>query len=307
MKCQHCGINFDDSERRCPVCGERAGSKGRMSVPHYTDSRHTVHSKKNCTHQTFTRDVTFTGKGKTAYSGQNRTSYAGKAASDGKKKGKGRLAIIIAVVFALLELLPLAIEMISDAVYGLTDRFGGYHEAWRIEPEPDYPVDYDGDDYDTPYNDGDYDDYDDSFGFYDLTGGYAMAALPDGGMLEFWLEPGLFGAYQMSIVNGDGQYMESGESWCSYNEPGDVNAEEYPPEIYDCFVVALACDMADWDNEPAWWADRQEMGDLWLLAYQNRETNEVVLEDWDMIGVFGGERFVALLPQWDSSTVQGSL
>ena len=31
MKCQHCGINFEDGERFCPICGERAGSKGRLS------------------------------------------------------------------------------------------------------------------------------------------------------------------------------------------------------------------------------------------------------------------------------------
>ena len=33
MKCQHCGINFDDGEKTCPVCGARAGSRGRLSEP----------------------------------------------------------------------------------------------------------------------------------------------------------------------------------------------------------------------------------------------------------------------------------
>lgn len=33
MKCQHCGINFDDDERVCPICGARAGSRGRLSKP----------------------------------------------------------------------------------------------------------------------------------------------------------------------------------------------------------------------------------------------------------------------------------
>ena len=32
MKCQHCGINFDDSERACPMCGARAGSRGRLGA-----------------------------------------------------------------------------------------------------------------------------------------------------------------------------------------------------------------------------------------------------------------------------------
>ncbi|MFR4414397.1 MAG: hypothetical protein ACLT4C_03515 [Butyricicoccus sp.] len=32
MKCQHCGIHFDDEERVCPMCGARAGSKGRMTT-----------------------------------------------------------------------------------------------------------------------------------------------------------------------------------------------------------------------------------------------------------------------------------
>lgn len=31
MKCQHCGIHFDDGERECPLCGARAGRKGRMN------------------------------------------------------------------------------------------------------------------------------------------------------------------------------------------------------------------------------------------------------------------------------------
>ena len=31
MKCQHCGIHFDDEERVCPKAGGGAGSKGRMT------------------------------------------------------------------------------------------------------------------------------------------------------------------------------------------------------------------------------------------------------------------------------------
>ncbi len=32
MKCQHCGINFDDGDRECPICGASGGQPGRLSV-----------------------------------------------------------------------------------------------------------------------------------------------------------------------------------------------------------------------------------------------------------------------------------
>lgn len=275
MKCQHCGINFDDDERECPICGARAGSKGRMSVPRYTDAQHKKHSKKTCTHQTFTRDVSFTGGKKTSAQG----------AEAKKKRGKNMLITVVAV-FAALQILPAVITLIADAVSGVTAGFGTYEPA----PEPDY-----GDYYD--------DTYDDSFGFYDLAGAHAAAELADGGVLELRLEPGLFGAYEMSITNTDGIYTEAGESWCSYNSPEESEGlypEEFPAEVYDCFVVALTAETAGWaaggGEMPAWQQVREENGDLWLLAYQDRTTNDVILVDWDETGIFAGEQMVMLHP-----------
>ena len=30
MKCQHCGINFDDGDRECPICGASGGQPGAV-------------------------------------------------------------------------------------------------------------------------------------------------------------------------------------------------------------------------------------------------------------------------------------
>ena len=30
MKCQNCGINYLDEDRECPICGARAGVRGRV-------------------------------------------------------------------------------------------------------------------------------------------------------------------------------------------------------------------------------------------------------------------------------------
>ncbi len=51
MKCQHCGINFEDTEKECPICGAKAGSPGRMSR-HNSTGRTFSSNKRSYTEKT---------------------------------------------------------------------------------------------------------------------------------------------------------------------------------------------------------------------------------------------------------------
>ncbi len=268
MKCQHCGVNFDDGDRECPICGARAGSRGRMSVPRYTDGQHKVHNAESCTHQTFTRDVTFTGRSR------KRTGYTAEG-EQRRKKNRGRLIILAVVIGILLELLPLAAEVIEDIARGIRYSDYGFAEAM---PEPDAPAPEPA----APYSD---------VGAADILGTHSMAVLPDGSMLILETEQGgPFSAYQMTIAGDGTEYTETGEIWCSYNDPdeGFYYHEDYGPEQYDSYALCLTADSIQTGGETSAELEaRAEYGDLWLIAYVDLDTGEVTLEDWDGVGLFG--------------------
>lgn len=110
MKCNHCGIHFDDSEKVCPICGARAGSQGRLSGNgRYTQPVHT--QKDNAGNdntsrkykQMETRDTSATAEKK------NRRKIAGIV-----------VAIVIAIDF-LAPFIEMGVENIDEFANGFVE------------------------------------------------------------------------------------------------------------------------------------------------------------------------------------------
>ena len=136
MKCQHCGIHFDDEERVCPMCGARAGSKGRMTRPEPK-----WHGKPRETYTEYHPTIENSSSAKTAKS-------KSRPIKDKPKKNRAKGAVIAVIVIALLQFVPTLIAFVmDDLVPEIESSFGN-------SPAPDYGSDY-SDDYDTDY-DSDY-------------------------------------------------------------------------------------------------------------------------------------------------------
>nr|WP_297172073.1 hypothetical protein [uncultured Agathobaculum sp.] len=94
MKCQHCGINFDESERECPVCGARAGSRGRLG-----GAKEQV---KNVSPAPVNARVT-----------ARRARASARPIRENKKRSMGRAVIVVILLVVLLNLLPVLARLAS--------------------------------------------------------------------------------------------------------------------------------------------------------------------------------------------------
>lgn len=266
MKCQHCGVNFDDEERACPICGARAGSRGRMSASRGTGSTQRRYTKTSGTQ----RSCTTAASGKTG-SGKPKTTVAGKRGS------KMRAGIVVALLVVLVEFLPAGMRAVSRVWEDITDRAG---HAVR---EPAVPAQEE-----TPSQS--------SRSLYDLLGPETAIDLPDGGMIALSLGEGEGGAYRLVLNSAAGQYIENGETWCSYDGVSTID-EAFSEEEYDWYAVALTCLEVESGlpgGEPLWAAVREPGEDIWLMVYVSRVSGGVILEDLDEIGLFDGERFAVV-------------
>ena len=172
MKCQHCGIHFDDEERVCPMCGARAGSKGRMTRPEPK-----WHGKPRETYTEYHPTIENSSSAKTAKS-------KARPIKDKPKKNRAKGAVIAIIVIALLQIVPAIFAfVVDDLVPEIESSFGN-------SPAPDYGSDY-SDDYDTDYDsDYAYDTLYDVFGDNGITVSafdnvYTFQASGDGSSYEF--------------------------------------------------------------------------------------------------------------------------
>lgn len=94
MKCKNCGINYDDSERVCPMCGTRSGFGKHTSTQHYSSKKNTTYSK-NLSSKTIKTNSTSSNTPKTLPNTSN------------KNKSTSNSKAVKAVVFILLVLFPL--------------------------------------------------------------------------------------------------------------------------------------------------------------------------------------------------------
>lgn len=288
MKCQHCGINFDDSERECPICGARAGSKGRLGAGPKRDIRaRSIAPERESRAEYQSAKARPTGR---------RARAGAKPIRENKKNSKGRVVIAVIIVFVLINVLPAIVSAASDIWDEFTyafDSFGEgyadtYDDGWEDDliyvPGETYP--YDPDDYRFVHAE-----------LQTLTGGWAAASLADGSSLELEVEPGEMGDYVLTVQDGSGTYTESGYTWCSYNYPEEmVYDENFPPDQYDCFTLSLSAEDYSYSGESAI-PERyalDEYGERWFLLYYAPESGEVVLEDMDGSALFQGDAYVLL-------------
>jgi len=265
----HCGINFDDSELTCPMCGARAGSRGRMSVPHYTDEHHTSHSKKDCTHKTFTRKVSYTGPRRT--------------------RVPAKIWVLIAVA-----IIPVIVLLFDAVVPSLWLSYVSKYET----PSPDYPA-YTiaepgfngGSEYVEPEPATPSDEED---GLHSITQNVLATELPDGTYIR--LTPA-YNGYVLDMSGDAGTYHEQGKSWSYFCDSEEDHYDSaYPYEDYDCYGLCLTAHSVSYtpydEDYPAAQAIRERMesggGELWLYMYLSRDDDTVVLQDSEFTGLFSG-------------------
>ncbi len=290
MKCQHCGINFEDGERFCPICGARAGSKGRLSetgktlFPHKTvrpkaekkTERESVRSaidpqyesvRTTAQHKTHSHEARPIGK-KAVPSAMPKKS--------GRTKGSRKMAPIIVAIVVLLNLAPMIIESIEDSVSNI----------------PDFVYDF------TDGGDSSYDESEPYAGLSDVIGTENEIALADGTQMQLSVEPGEDGDYTLSYTTPEGgTYAESGWTWCSKEDDSWYDEDSFPTENYEFYMVALtkSDENADSTAVPTWYDARGD-SDLWLCVYRSRTDGSIILQDMDQIGLFGDTDIYELNP-----------
>ena len=256
MKCQHCGVHFDDEERVCPMCGARAGSKGRMTRPEPK-----WHGKPRETYTEYHPTIENSSSAKTAKS-QSRPI------KDKPKKKNAKGAMIAIAVIALLQFVPTLLAFVTDnLVPEIESSFGNFSE-----PEPDY-IDYDED---TLY---------DALGENGITASaygnsYTLQAAGDGNSYEF------------SYTESDGgRFSSTGTAFCYREDDEDYYYwEEYPYDAYIMYSVCLYPEYQETIGPQPDWCDfrmKSKVDSIWLNVFRSRTTDEVVVEDQDGIGLFG--------------------
>lgn len=300
MKCQHCGINYNDEDRECPICGARAGSRGRVGELEKKAAawREKQFEEEPTYQQTRTRKT---------------TTRAKKAKSSVKpiretKKGKGKITAVVVAAVLLLNLLPSLMSMVEDFFQNIGDsvstfeiNLGDWSSFAPDEEAGDWAGYDDGTRYYTPGETYEYDP--DNFTsvyvrLHDLIGDNATGTLSDGTTLSLWVDADSGDGYRLELDDGAGVYSEQGYYWCVYNFPEEkMYDDNYPPEQYDSLALCLTAEQTGYDGNTysERYDDRLEMGaDLWLLVYVDRETGLLTLQDMGDTGIFGADTFVAL-------------
>ena len=283
MKCQHCGVNFDDDDRYCPICGAKAGSRGRMSeqkqapspirwMEHMQQTPHTKHdhpAKANARRSTASAQPI-----RDAYSSARPTQPG----ANQRAKGASKKAIIVAVVvFLLVNFLPLLFTLVGGifgSVGSAIPDFGDLAEDWA---EDSGYADY-------------YDDDDRTLG--EAIGDEPLTLDAAGGTLM--LRATGDDSYELTWNSADGAdyYDEQGYVWCSYSDDENgYRLSEFPIDRYDQYFITLTADAIEHtENIPQWCTDRatgESTDSLWLVAYVDRDTGDVAIEDMDVLGLFG--------------------
>lgn len=261
MKCQHCGVHFDDDERVCPMCGARAGTKGRMSKP-----APKWHGKPRETYTDYHPTIANSSSAKT-------TKSKARPIKDKPKTKKGPWGLAVAVLVILTILPNLFAFVVDELIPELEDTFTSSYE-------PDY---------------GDYDtDYDADYSAADLStvlGTDSGTVLDNGDTIRLHYEqPSDEWALLYTSAEG-GTFKSEVDAWCSYQDPDEYYyMDDYPAEQYDMYMIVLTPEDAEMTGElPEWCQSAAEYNDsIWLIAYVSKTDDELVLEDWDSYGLFDG-------------------
>lgn len=288
MKCQNCGVNYLDEDRECPICGARAGTRGRVGELEKKAAAWREHQLEENPNYRKARP-------------RARKAQPSTKPIRDKKPSKGKATAIVAMLVLIVNLLPVlgsalseVVDNLGSAVSTFTDNF-----AWdEAAPDPDIWADTeDGLIYYTPGATYEYnaDDYTYVYvNLYDLFGDYSTGTLSDGSTVNLWVDE--YDNYTLMIQDSMGTYDETGYTWCIYNYPEEgMYDDSYPPDQYDSLTLFLTADETGYDgNQPERYDDRREGADLWLIVYVDRDTGLITLRDADMVGIFGADAFVTL-------------
>ena len=288
MKCQNCGVNYLDEDRECPICGARAGTRGRVGELEKKAAAWREHQLEENPNYRKARP-------------RARKAQPSTKPIRDKKPSKGKATAIVAMLVLIVNLLPFlgsalseVVDNLGSAVSMFTDNF-----AWdEATPDPDIWADTeDGLTYYTPGATYEYnaDDYTYIYvDLYDLFGDYSTGTLSDGSTVNLWVDE--YDNYTLMIQDSAGTYDETGYTWCIYNYPEEgMYDDSYPPDQYDSLTLFLTADETGYDgNQPERYDDRRESSDLWLVVYVDRDTGLITLRDADMVGIFGADAFVTL-------------
>ena len=296
MKCQHCGINFDDGEKTCPVCGARAGSRGRLSEPRKFPFQpkpvrpkakerteyESVQSEIDPEYESVRTTAQHQSHSHEAQPLGRKARPSAKPIRENRVKGSRTAAIVVAAIVFLLNIAPAFIGLIEDSTANFPERL------------PDFIYDFtDGD------SSHDYDNADTYIDLSILVGEQIELPLSDGATLALYFEPGEAGAYTLGYIAPDGskQYVEQGYSSCSEESDSWYDEENFPTEDYEFYLTWMTKNEEAASNTtvPPWYDARGE-SDIWLCIYRSRTDGSIILQDMDRLGLFGDTDIYELNP-----------
>ena len=296
MKCQHCGINFDDGEKTCPVCGARAGSRGRLSEPRKFPFQpkpvrpkakerteyESVQSEIDPEYESVRTTAQHQSHSHEAQPLGRKARPSAKPIRENRVKGSRTAAIVVAAIVFLLNIAPAFIGLIEDSTANFPERL------------PDFIYDFT--DGDSSYDDDNADTYID---LSILVGEQIELPLSDGATLALYFEPGEDGAYTLGYIAPDGskQYVEQGYSSCSEESDSWYDEENFPTEDYEFYLTWMTKNEEAASNTkvPPWYDARGE-SDIWLCIYRSRTDGSIILQDMDRLGLFGDTDIYELNP-----------
>ena len=262
MKCQHCGINFDDGEKTCPVCGARAGSRGRLSEPRkfpFQPKPVRPKAKERTEYESVQSEID------PEYESVRTTAQHQSHSHEAQPLGR--------------KARPSAKPIRENRVKGSRTDFI-----------------YDFTDGDSSYDDDNADTYID---LSILVGEQIELPLSDGATLALYFEPGEDGAYTLGYIAPDGskQYVEQGYSSCSEESDSWYDEENFPTEDYEFYLTWMTKNEEAASNTtvPPWYDARGE-SDIWLCIYRSRTDGSIILQDMDRLGLFGDTDIYELNP-----------
>ncbi len=256
MKCQHCGINFEDTEKECPVCGARAGSPGRMST---------------------TKRSTFSGK---TVRGSGKKSYSQKAsfpAPDSRARGtyknqqnkRTKAVVLVSALCMIAGFLP--------AIMGIA-----YRQLKSINTGPQPEISYS-----TAVR---------VYSLYDVLDGGISTELSDGTYISLYPYSDDEYELYIETPEGSYSETGKGQcSPIEYDDMYNPAFPPELYTTYELYLSAsqIEYDNADGsDTIPEAYNSRMNSTEeLYLILYVNTDYNFVTLYDINGSGLFGGETY----------------